>query len=142
MNLSEYQKKAATTAIYPDMFEIVREFSEQHKDEFVMFADLIGTIDSKAWAPHIPNLYYPTLGLAGEAGEISNKVKKIMRDDCGVVTDEKREDLIGELGDVMWYLAALATELGIDLDEVAEKNIEKLFSRKERGKLQGSGDDR
>lgn len=88
------------------------------------------------------NIAYPTLGLSGEAGEISNKVKKIFRDDGGVISDVHREDLTKELGDVLWYVAQLASELNLDLEEIAEKNIERLFSRKERGVLAGSGDNR
>lgn len=88
------------------------------------------------------NIYYPSLGLAGEAGEVANKIKKIMRDKDDVITDEDRESLKGELGDVLWYVAQIATELGITLDSVVEKNIEKLMSRMERGKLNGEGDER
>lgn len=87
-------------------------------------------------------LMYPSLGLAGEAGEVCNKVKKIFRDDNGVVTEEKREALKGEIGDCLWYLAALARDLGISLAEAAAENINKLLSRKARGTLQGSGDNR
>ena len=88
------------------------------------------------------NLYYPALGLGGEVGEILNKVKKVMRDTGGVLNDETRERIGKELGDVLWYISALATELGVELNHVAEHNIEKLASRKERGVLNGSGDDR
>ena len=88
------------------------------------------------------NPYYPALGLGGEVGEVLNKVKKVMRDNGGEITDEFRMDLKKELGDVLWYVAALASELDLDLDEVAEGNIKKLYSRKERGTLKGSGDDR
>lgn len=88
------------------------------------------------------NPYYPALGLGGEVGEVLNKVKKIMRDNDGEVTDELREVLKSELGDVMWYLAALASELKINLDDVAQSNIDKLRSRKERGMIKGSGDQR
>ncbi|MBI2473756.1 nucleoside triphosphate pyrophosphohydrolase family protein [Candidatus Uhrbacteria bacterium] len=88
------------------------------------------------------NLYYPALGLGGETGEVLNKIKKIMRDHQGEVTDEFREVLKQELGDVLWYVAALAGELRLDLDDIAQANIEKLFSRKERGVIQGSGDNR
>ena len=88
------------------------------------------------------NFIYPTLGLVGEAGEIAEKVKKIIRDSGGVVSDEKREELKKELGDVLWYLAQLATEFKLDLGDIADTNIEKLRSRKERGVLQGSGDNR
>jgi NTP pyrophosphatase (non-canonical NTP hydrolase) len=88
------------------------------------------------------NIVYPTLGLTGEAGEIANKVKKISRDEGGVLTEETRSKITDELGDVLWYVAQLATELGVALDAVAEKNIEKLYSRLERGTLHGSGDNR
>lgn len=88
------------------------------------------------------NFIYPTLGLAGEAGEIANKIKKVGRDDGGVVTDARREQIKGELGDVLWYVAQLATELKLDLTEIAEGNIAKLYSRLDRGVLGGDGDKR
>ncbi len=85
---------------------------------------------------------YPVLGLAGEVGELVNKVKKIFRDDAGVLTSERREALIGELQDVLWYTARVADELGVSLEEVASENIAKLLDRKERGVLTGAGDNR
>jgi NTP pyrophosphatase (non-canonical NTP hydrolase) len=84
------------------------------------------------------NIYYITLGMTGEAGEIANKVKKVMRD--GKELD--LEDIKHELGDVLWYVAGLATVLGIDLEDVAQANLDKLASRKERGVIGGSGDNR
>jgi NTP pyrophosphatase (non-canonical NTP hydrolase) len=87
-------------------------------------------------------LSYATLGLAGEAGEIANKVKKIIRDNKGEISQEIKDKLRDELGDVLWYISALATELDTNLSSVADKNIQKLFSRKERGVLKGSGDNR
>jgi len=87
-------------------------------------------------------LIYPTLGLAGEAGEIANKVKKILRDNAGDLQEDVRQNLISELGDVLWYVAALATDLKTELSEVAYTNIEKLNSRKNRGVIGGSGDNR
>lgn len=86
------------------------------------------------------NLTYPALGLCGEAGEAAEKVKKALRDDGGVLTDERRAALAAELGDVLWYVAQLATEAGLDLDAIAAENLDKLLSRKERDVLQGSGD--
>ena len=85
---------------------------------------------------------YPALGLVGEVGEIANKVKKIIRDDDGKITKERREDLAGEISDTLWYIAALATDLGLNLDDIAKENLEKLASRQERGVLGGSGDTR
>src|SRR5690349_4119657 len=84
-------------------------------------------------------LVYATLGLNGEAGEVAEQVKKSMRDDDAVLTHERREKLVKELGDVMWYAAAVATELGISLAEVCEQNLEKLRSRKERDLIHGEG---
>jgi NTP pyrophosphatase (non-canonical NTP hydrolase) len=88
------------------------------------------------------NFVYPTLGLAGEAGEVSEKVKKVLRDRGGQIDDQVRSAIEKELGDVLWYLAQLATELGLSLNQVAQSNIEKLFSRKERSQIGGSGDNR
>ena len=85
---------------------------------------------------------YPVLGLANEAGEVAGKVKKIFRDKGGVIGAAEREALKGELGDVLWYLAQVCTELDLPLDEVAEHNIEKLYSRLERGTIGGDGDNR
>ena len=88
------------------------------------------------------NLTYPALGLCGEAGECAEKVKKAIRDDEGVLSEERRTALAGELGDVLWYVAQLATEAGLELDQIAADNLGKLLSRQERGALQGSGDTR
>jgi len=88
------------------------------------------------------NFVYPTLGLSGEAGEVAEKVKKAIRDEGGVIVKERRADLRKELGDVLWYVAQLASELGLSLDDVAEENLQKLASRKNRGQLHGSGDNR
>jgi len=88
------------------------------------------------------NFIYPTLGLCGEAGEIAEKIKKVLRDDNGKISKEKKELIAKELGDVLWYISQIATELKIDLDSIAEVNIEKLYSRMKRDKLSGSGDNR
>jgi len=87
-------------------------------------------------------LNYPILGLAGEAGEICNKYKKILRDKGGDVDVNDLDELAKELGDVLWYVAQIATELGTDLETVARVNIMKLGDRKDRGVLGGSGDER
>src|SRR5512140_634819 len=85
---------------------------------------------------------YPTLGLTNEAGEVSGKIKKIFRDKEGIISEADRNALKGELGDVLWYLAQVSTELGLSLDEIAEHNIDKLLDRQSRGKIHGDGDDR
>ena len=87
-------------------------------------------------------LVYPTLGLANEAGEVAGKIKKIFRDHNGEITAADRQALKSELGDVLWYLTQICTELDLTLEEVAEANIDKLFSRLERGKIKGEGDNR
>ncbi len=87
-------------------------------------------------------LTYPALGLAGEAGEVAEHAKKAIRDDGGSVSEQRREAMAKELGDVLWYVAQIATELDLNLDQIAEGNLEKLLSRQQRGVLSGSGDDR
>ncbi|MEY4529584.1 MAG: hypothetical protein RLZZ156_305 [Deinococcota bacterium] len=88
------------------------------------------------------SIAYPTLGLVNEAGEFAGKIKKIFRDKNGVINEQDRQALKGELGDVLWYLTQLCTELNLSLEEVAAANIQKLFSRLERGKISGDGDNR
>ena len=78
------------------------------------------------------NLEYPTLGLTGEAGEVANIVKKIQRDNYGIINDETRNKLKDELGDVLWYISACADELGLTLREIAEYNVQKLAKRHNR----------
>lgn len=114
--LNEYQQRALETAVYPQEYKVI----------------------------------YPTLGLTGEAGEVADKVKKLLRDSVVVrdshgaiqVPDEKREQIAKELGDVCWYIATLAWDLGYSLQEIAEMNYAKLKSRQERGRISGSGDNR
>jgi NTP pyrophosphatase (non-canonical NTP hydrolase) len=92
--------------------------------------------------PRTAWLSYPALGLAGEAGEVAEHAKKAIRDDGGEVSDERRSAMAKELGDVLWYVAQLASELGLELEEVAQQNLAKLLSRQRRGVLSGSGDER
>lgn len=88
------------------------------------------------------DLLHWVLGINGEAGEVAEKVKKIIRDKNGVVSEEDKKELAKELGDVLWYLAVFADHLGVTMDDIAEGNLAKLASRKERGVLGGSGDNR
>lgn len=85
---------------------------------------------------------YPVLGLAGEAGELANKIKKIYRDSSGQPSIDERDAVIDELGDILWYVAEIATQLKVDLSTVAKANLGKLASRQQRGVIGGSGDNR
>lgn len=122
MNFNDYQEKAKTTAMYIE--GIKKQFPNLSEEIY-----------------HIIGISYVGLGL-GECGEVQNKIKKIIRDDNCIITEEKRKDIKKELGDILWYVANTASEFNIFLNDIAEENIEKLFSRKERGVIQGSGDNR
>ena len=113
MELNEYQKKALETANY-------------HEEGDTQWDDV----------------NYCVCGLCGEAGEVANKFKKVKRDDHKIITEKRRMDLAHELGDVLWYVAMCANELGLELEAIAQMNYEKLKSRQERGKIGGEGDDR
>lgn len=119
MEFNEYQEKASKVAIYPSCAIIV-EGNKARRAEYI----------------------YPAIGLSDEAGEVAGKIKKIIRDKHGVLNADDKKALTKELGDVLWYLSELAQTLGIKLDDVAAQNIDKLYDRKERGVLKGSGDDR
>jgi NTP pyrophosphatase (non-canonical NTP hydrolase) len=116
MTLSEYQSHAGETAMYAEKID-----------------PLIGE-DRR--------FLYIALCLAGEAGEVANKAKKILRDRGGSLDAEMRDELAGELGDILWYLARFAEEIGVPLEEIASRNLTKLADRKSRAVLQGAGDRR
>lgn len=88
------------------------------------------------------NFIYPTLGLTGEAGEVAEKIKRVLRENKGTISNTVKEEIAYELGDVLWYIAALCSELDIDMESVAEDNLNKLTSRLIRGTLHGNGDHR
>lgn len=88
------------------------------------------------------NLIFPVLGLCGESGEVAEKVKKLFRDSEGKISEERRDEIAKELGDVLWYLAQIAAELGLSLDDIAELNIRKLSDRSDRKVIGGEGDNR
>ena len=88
------------------------------------------------------NLWYPALGLCGESGEVAENVKKVFRDDGGVVSPDRMKRLTKELGDALWYISNIASELGVSLGHIADENLLKLQDRAERDKLHGSGDQR
>lgn len=114
MYLDYYQSEARETAIYPGYDDTTSIFG----------------------------LAYTAMGLAGEAGEVSNKVKKIVRDQQGVINGVNRVQIAAELGDVLWYVAQTASQLGYSLGYIAEMNLNKLEARAANGTLQGSGDNR
>lgn len=112
MDFNLYQKKAHETASYP-----------------------YGIIGKEA---HAVDYIYPALGLAEEAGEVAGKYAKAVRDNAGVIDEERKREIVKELGDVLWFVSELCTNLNVSLDEVAQKNLDKLASRKARGVIHGN----
>ena len=92
--------------------------------------------------PEDKKIIYPTLGLTGEAGEVAEKVKKVIRDNNQEFTDEKKRQIALEISDVLWYCATLSHDIGYTLGEIGKMNIDKLASRQQRNKIGGSGDER
>jgi NTP pyrophosphatase (non-canonical NTP hydrolase) len=88
------------------------------------------------------NYLYPVLGLCGESGEVAEKFKKLIRDRNGTMSEEYKAEIKKELGDIVWYIAQIASELGISFEDIAETNIEKIMSRMERSQINGDGDNR
>jgi len=97
---------------------------------------------STAIYPDTHRILYPALGMAGEAGEVANKVKKIIRDGTDNLPEDWKDQLASEIGDVLWYCAALANDIGIPLSLIAAQNRDKLLERKQKGTIGGSGDKR
>jgi NTP pyrophosphatase (non-canonical NTP hydrolase) len=97
---------------------------------------------AKQYAIYKDEVIYPALGLASEAGEVCGKIKKILRDKNGVYNTEEKEVVAAEIGDVLWYLSALASDLHLDLNSIAQSNLDKLADRQSRNKISGSGDNR
>jgi len=109
--------------------------------DFRDYEDFTDTVSIYPGAGSLSGLSYSGLGL-GEAGEVQNQLKKVIRDDAGIVSDSRKEKIIDELGDLLFYVARVAKDLGVSLGVVAQRNIIKLESRKERGKIVGDGDNR
>lgn len=118
--MNEYQSRARQTALYADSIEGIPK--EQSQKLF--------------------QILYCSLGLSGEAGEVAELSKKLLRDGGGFVDAERKLKYVKEIGDVLWYLACLCYELDLTLDDAALKNIAKLADRKKRGIIQGEGSDR
>jgi NTP pyrophosphatase (non-canonical NTP hydrolase) len=127
----------------PDHFESIYEpFEDDGELQVLLFDTYQEQAVETAIYPDNVKIMYPSLGLAGEAGEVANKVKKIYRDKGGVVTPETVKEIGKEIGGVLWYIAALCKDLGLSMSDVAQENLDVLASRKTRGVLQGSGDNR
>jgi NTP pyrophosphatase (non-canonical NTP hydrolase) len=150
---NEYQEDAASTAVFPRFYtedqvrRIIYDIAEENwgtsgepEESARIVAWANGYLDQYETA--LSRLVYPILGLVGEAGELANKLKKWGRDSTGQSTPDQEDALADELGDTLWYQAAVATGLKQDLEGIAEANISKLFSRQQRGVIQGSGDTR
>jgi NTP pyrophosphatase (non-canonical NTP hydrolase) len=150
--LNEYQALTDETAIYPgcnyeETADIVHNMAQAIVEQASAVApDSIAEV-MKTFAPILATarnagLLYVSLGLGGETGEFLDKVKKIMRDNNGVIDETIRVDLAMELGDILWFVAQAAKLLRFPMEDIAVFNIWKLRSRKERGVLQGYGDKR
>lgn len=133
MTFDEYQEAAARTAIYPAEARV-----------FYPALGLTGEMGEVAEkiAEECPDGSMPILHMAAHAGKVANQAKKILRDDGGGLTPERRFAIGKEIGGVLWYCAALATDLGLNLDDIATENVAILASRATRGTLKGDGDDR
>lgn len=130
LTFDEYQKSVIVTKVYDDNINKFIESLNIPEEE--------NRLRLKKFLCYI----YATLGLVGEAGEVAEKLKKILRDGNFEIGEVEKQDLLRELGDVQWYVVDSADELGSSGEEVARMNIDKLKSRRERGVLQGSGDNR
>ena len=105
------------------------------------FNDYQDQANDTAIYPNESRLVYPALGLTGEAGEVADKIKKLIRDKRTLDAQERIE-IAKEVGDVLWYVAAMARDLGVDMDTMAQMNLEKLRDRAKRDVIGGSGDNR
>lgn len=149
IDFTEYQREAHKTAVYDRLFTetqvyqmvgwVAGELPEFDEIDVPRLAEVFSKAMEEIGDTQIA---YAALGLGGEAGEVLEKIKKLVRDDEGFMTPERQDALKKELGDILWYLAEVATQARLDLNDVAQANLDKLRSRQERGVLQGSGDDR
>lgn len=108
-------------------------------NEYQKLAARTATFEGRdPWYP----LMYVALGIAGESGELIEKLKKVMRNDNGVISDEKREAMKQEIGDVLWYLSQFARLIDIPFEDAAKANIDKTWDRAQRGVIRSEGDTR
>ena len=117
--------------------------NENHKYKKISDLDMYQKVAlTTAIYPREQAIIYPTLGLTGEAGEVANKVKKIIRDGSDSKDEKLVSEIKAEIGDCLWYIAVLANDFDIKLSDIASANIEKLATRKSKGTIHGSGDNR
>ena len=117
--------------------------NENHKYKKISDLDMYQKVAlTTAIYPREQAIIYPTLGLTGEAGEVANKVKKIIRDGSDSKDEKLVSEIKAEIGDCLWYIAVLADDFDIKLSDIASANIEKLATRKSKGTIHGSGDNR
>ena len=117
--------------------------NENHKYKKISDLDMYQKVAlTTAIYPREQAIIYPTLGLTGEAGEVANKVKKIIRDGSDSKDEKLVSEIKAEIGDCLWYIAVLADDFNIMLSDIASANIEKLATRKSKGTIHGSGDNR
>ena len=123
--------------------ELGAQSNESNKYKKVSDLDLYQKVAlTTAIYPREQAIIYPTLGLTGEAGEVANKVKKIIRDGSDKNDDSLVSEIKSEIGDCLWYIAVLANDFNIKLSDIASANLEKLEKRKQKGTIHGSGDNR
>lgn len=142
MDLKDYALKTRETAVYPGSDKSKFEFSRTLEAEGRKWVPEDEAAEEIRRLRSTLGLNYTLLGLGNEAGEVLGKLKKMYRDDGGVLTHERQEAIVDELGDVLWYFARACEEAGVDPSNVAYRNIAKLRDRAARGTLQGSGDNR
>ena len=117
--------------------------NETHKYNRISDLDMYQQVaKTTAIYPREQAIIYPTLGLTGEAGEVANKVKKIIRDGTNKNNENLVQEISAEIGDCLWYISVLADDIGVKLSDIANNNLEKLENRKKKGTIHGSGDDR
>ena len=146
INLSEFNEKFKKLSTNQQILknENSKQKGERHRMDFNEYQNLTEKTDLKTGIEeglNPPWLYY-ALGLSGETGELIDKFKKVFRDNKGVITEETRDNIIKEFGDILWYLSRLTAAFDISFNDVAQINIDKLFKRKKEGTLRGSGDNR
>ena len=123
--------------------EFGTQTNENHKYKKISDLDMYQKVAlTTAIYPREQAIIYPTLGLTGEAGEVANKVKKIIRDGSDSKDEKLVSEIKAEIGDCLWYIAVLANDFDIKLSDIASTNLEKLEKRKEKGTIHGSGDNR